>query len=749
MNTSWRFVSSPLATLLVAAAPAQQSLGDLPPDLDRSLREAVVEATYGVTEGEDTCLHAANPAQDMHSAFTAVGIQLSGRDEDWTMPLTLAAWGREGSLHPCEPAEPVARGRRVEYRRGALTEWYVNDPRGLEQGFTLESRPDGEGSLRFALEIGPGWTARVQPGARDALFRGAESGVVVQYTGLRAWDAAERELEAALELDGDRVVLQVDDVGACYPLHVDPWIGTEEAKLTASDGEGSDSFGSEVAISGDTAVIGVYEDDAYAGSAYVFVRSGTTWTEQQKLIASDAMTEDFFGSAVAVSGDTVMVGAPGDDHPGGTDAGSVYVFVRNGTTWSEQQRLVASDAEPTDNFGVSVAFAGDTAVVGANQSDSQAGSAYVFVRSGAAWTEEQKLVASDPGSLEWFGFSVDLFGETILVGAVFDDHPGAMSAGSAYVFVRLGATWTQQQKLVAGDPQASDHFGGSVALWEDTAVIGASGDDNSGGSNAGSAYVFVRSGTTWTEQQKLLASDATTLNQLGTDVCVAGDLAVVGASSGLATEAGSAYLFVRSGTTWQEMAKLTASDGEGGDLLGYAVALSGDTTVVGAPSDDNAGGAAAGSAYVFRLSPASVTYCTAGTSASGCQALLSSAGVASASASSGFDLLAAGVEGARDGLYFFGTNGQQANLWGNGTSYQCVAPPVKRAGSLPGIGTVGQCDGSFSQDLNALWCPTCPKPHKNPGAGAVVQAQLWYRDPLNTSNQDTSLADALEFCLVP
>ena len=141
-----------------------------------------------------------------------------------------------------------------------------------------------------------------------------------------------------------------------------------------------------------------------------------------------------------------------------------------------------------------------------------------------------------------------------------------------------------------------------------------------------------------------------------------------------------------------------------------------------------------------------VNYCTAGSSASGCQAVLSGSGVASASAPSGFSLDASAVEGGKNGLYFFGTNGRQANSWGNGTSFQCVVPPVKRAGLLTGTGSIGQCDGTFSQDLNAVWTAT---PAKNPGAGAVVQAQLWYRDAFNTSNQKTSLSDAIEFVVAP
>jgi hypothetical protein len=147
--------------------------------------------------------------------------------------------------------------------------------------------------------------------------------------------------------------------------------------------------------------------------------------------------------------------------------------------------------------------------------------------------------------------------------------------------------------------------------------------------------------------------------------------------------------------------------------------------------------------------PLTSTYCTAGFSASGCQATISSIGTVSATAASGFDLVATGVEGSKDGIFFFAANGRQANPWGNGTSYQCVTPPVSRAGLLIGTGTTGQCDGAFSQDLNALWCPTCPKPNHNPGVAATVQAQLWYRDPMSTSNRTTSLSDAIEFGVAP
>ena len=241
-------------------------------------------------------------------------------------------------------------------------------------------------------------------------------------------------------------------------------------------------------------------------------------------------------------------------------------------------------------------------------------------------------------------------------------------------------------------------------------------------------------------------------SHFGYAVDIAGDVVLVGAEGASVPGEGAAYLFVRSGTVWSEEAELTASDGSAtaNDLFGHSVAVSGVSVVVGAEFYDHAGFANAGAVYAFRLTPpAPATYCTAGTSASGCQALLSASGTPSAAAVSGFSLQANAVEGAKDGMFFWGTSGQQAMPWGNGTSYQCIVPPVTRGGLLAGSGTSGACGGTLAQDLNAVWCSTCPYPQKNPGAGAVVQAQLWYRDPLSTSNQTTSLSDAIEFFLGP
>jgi hypothetical protein len=311
-------------------------------------------------------------------------------------------------------------------------------------------------------------------------------------------------------------------------------------------------------------------------------------------------------------------------------------------------------------------------------------------------------------------------------------------AGAAHVFRRTGASWSQVQELEPPSGEAQE-FGTSMAISGDTLVVGAPRQDQ------GSAYVYVLSGNTWTEQQRLTASDGETNDRFGDSVSVLGDAIVIGAPVG-GNFVGSAYSFTRSGGTWHEEELFPAEVLTTAAQFGSSVAVAGAPGVlVGALEQDDSG-----AVYPLLMPPLpQVNYCTPGTSASGCQALLSATGNASASSPTGFTVQASAIEGSKDGVLFWGTNGRQAASWGNGTSYQCVVPPVTRAGPMVGVGTVGQCDGTFALDLNALWCPSCPKAHKNPGAGAVVQAQLWYRDPLNPSNQTTSLSDAIEFCVTP
>ena len=402
----------------------------------------------------------------------------------------------------------------------------------------------------------------------------------------------------------------------------------EQQKLTASDAAADDEFGVSVAVSGDTAVVGSRLDDnatgVDSGAAYVYVRSGPpgnrVWTQQAKLIGANLyeLAGSQSGISVAISGNTALVGSW--LWPNMSATGTAYVFVRSGPPGSEvwtQQAALPADFGAFTYFGVAVALQGNTAVVGAHVAlGGYGGSAYFFTRSGPPGSEQwngQHLHPSDGVSGDQFGVSVAISPseDTAVVGAYLEDNAGGIDAGSAYVFVKSGNSWIEYAKLTAADGAADDHFGVRVAIGGagDTIVVGSNQDDDAG-SQSGSAYVFVRSGPpgrgVWTQQAKLTASDAAAGDGFGASLALgaAGDTAVVGAygdDNAGGSDAGSAYVFKRSGTTWTEQIKLTAADAAADDWFGAAIALesAGDTLVIGARQDDHAGGANAGSAYIF------------------------------------------------------------------------------------------------------------------------------------------------------
>jgi hypothetical protein len=389
------------------------------------------------------------------------------------------------------------------------------------------------------------------------------------------------------------------------------WI--EEQKLLASDGAAQDIFGWSVSIDGSTALIGTQQDSDnghWSGSAYVFTRTDTTWTQQTKLLPSDGAAEDLFGYSVSLDGNTALIGAlRNDDNE--VDSGSVYVFTRTGTTWSQEAKLLATDGGEGNHFGYYVRLVGDTAIIGANWDDdngNKSGSAYVFTRTGTNWTQQQKLLASDGQEGDRFGGSIAFLNDTAFIGAYWDDDNG-IDSGSMYVFTRTGTTWTQQTKLLPTDGAAGDSFGGDVSISGDTVLIGSGGNDDNG-NDSGSAYVFTRVGTTWTQHQKLLASDGQEGDNFGSwGLSLDGDTALIGSNGDddMGINSGSAYVFTRIGTTWIQQQKITASDGAAGDAFGFAVALSGDSALIGAYNDDDSG-ANSGSAYVFTKSGADLAF---------------------------------------------------------------------------------------------------------------------------------------------
>ena len=392
---------------------------------------------------------------------------------------------------------------------------------------------------------------------------------------------------------------------------------SEVKKLTASATQADARFGRSVAVSGDSAIVGAPQPGFSAGAAYLFERDlggPGNWGEVTTLTASDAQFNDVFGFSVAISGDTAIVGA--------FRLGAAYIFERNQGgpgNWGEVTTLTASDADGqfTDIFGFSVAISGDSAIVGDPQEDAggvgfSAGAVYVFGRDLGGpgnWGEVQKLIASDAQGGDRFGESLAISGNSAIVGV---PQAGDNFSGRAYVFERDEGgpdNWGEVTKLTASDAQILGGFGFAVAISGDTAIGGAIGETNAGGTDAGAAYVFERDQGgpgNWGEVKKLTASDAQPFDLFGTGVAISGGSAVVGAAAG---GGGTAYVFKRDQGgpgNWGEVTKLTASDAEAGDGFGGSskegggVALSGDTTVVGARGEDT-GGADAGAAYVFDL----------------------------------------------------------------------------------------------------------------------------------------------------
>lgn len=479
-------------------------------------------------------------------------------------------------------------------------------------------------------------------------------------------------LEKDLLLAGasmDDVVSPDSNEGSAYVFLRTGTTWTQEAKLRASDASNGDYFGFSVSLSGETALIGAYSDDVgltyNSGSAYVFVRSGTSWNQQAKLTSGNSATDDYFGYSVSLSGDVAAIGSYGRDYGSSiSNCGIVYIFVRVGITWTKRSQhypekpatndylgfsvaastgtvlaganykqvglrvsqgmavtyipssvganwlleatLDTGEGATDEALGYSVSVSGDTAVVGVPGDDSQttldSGSAYVFVRDGANWDYQATLVAVDATKADSFGYSVDISGDTVVVGSIYSDVGASSNQGAAYVFVREGDLWTQQAKLVASDGAAGDQFGNDVSIDQDTVAVGAYQDTSGTLQKQGSVYVFHRMGSTWTQQQKLVGLGLSAFATFGNAVALDDDQLAVGAPGqtvGDQESQGAVYCFTRSGTEWTQQAMLLAVGGLSLDQLGWDVALHRGTLLAGAPGRKLGSGFADGAAYVF------------------------------------------------------------------------------------------------------------------------------------------------------
>lgn len=543
-------------------------------------------------------LHADNPAQGLSIRFGSQ-IELTPRSSNWVAGLSVDGFGCVGAVRPVAASEPVkdrAQSNQVWQDHGPLAAWYLNGPLGLQQGFEIRERPACADESRVRVRVAVSGLSPRRGTRHPVILSTADGRPAMHVDGLHVVDASGRILDAELGVEGEAVVVDVDVTDAAFPISIDP-VWAQQTKLTVEADNAAEYFGSEVSLSGNTALIAAPRNDEHdydAGAAFVFVNTAGTWVLQQKLLAPDGGDRGFFGTSVSLSGDTALIGARGDDDAG-SFSGAAYVFVRSGSTWTLEQKLVAPDGAAGDNLGTAVSVSGDTALLGAPYDDDQGsntGSVYVYVRNGGVWTLEQKLLSSSTTTGQRFGDRVVLAGDDALVGSFNIDH--------VHVFVRSGATWSLQQVLSSGAP--NDTFGCSMSISGDTVAVGACDADEMG-FDSGAAYVFVRSGTTWTLEQKLVPSDGDASDEFGTSVSLSGDTLLIGAlrHTSVGNDEGAVYAYTRAGATWTLEQKFVPLDAANSDYFGGSVSLEGDTVLVGAANVNDAGDDA-GAAYLWSRS---------------------------------------------------------------------------------------------------------------------------------------------------
>lgn len=580
------------------------------------------------------------PGSGIDPSFDADGLRLRGAADEgitWELGLRLLAHGRAGAMKPAAAGVLRTSDHRSELDRGSLREWVVRAGKTFTQGFSLAQPPyvdpdgpggapaeAGWGDLLFDLELSGSFEASLTPSARSLELRDGQT--LFTYRNLSAVDATGRQLPIRLELEGSRLRLRVDDSGAIYPLAVLADV-TQLQKLIQPTALAGENAGWSVAIDGDTAVVGARFADtpftADAGKAYLFQRDQggpDNWGLVKELIASDPQQGANFGVSVAISGDFIAVGANNFDDFLVPDSGRAYLFARNQgglDNWGQIKMFTNATPLTTDLFGWSVALDGDTLVISALLKDQpfliDAGEVYVHQKDEGGfdnWGLVATLQAPTPAPFDGFGHDVAIDGDTLVVGTYLDDVDSIIDAGAAYIFERDQGgpdAWGLVTAIKANDGETSDRFGDSVAIDGDTIVVGAD-FDNVSGTDSGSAYVFERNlggANFWGQAVKLVATDQTESDYFGWAVAIEGDTILIGAhyDDSPLVNAGSAYLFGRDQGgpgAWGEIGKFTADVMTAGDDFGIAVDLSGGTLLVGADLDDDVF-PGAGAAYVFDL----------------------------------------------------------------------------------------------------------------------------------------------------
>jgi FG-GAP repeat len=552
-----------------------------------------------------TRLRAENQANHLSIDFQADGVEMRRGASHWKM--SLLAYGRGGAMTEVSGSSPVAKSNRVEYDRGAMTEWYVNGPAGLEQGFTVNEPPsvlDGK-PLILAIAVSGNLSLQMNSDRTNIALNASNGTRELVYTGLTAFDATGRKLPSTLEVRNNNLFIQVDDAQAQYPIVIDPWL--QEAELTASNGGAQQKFGFSVAISGDTIFVGAL--GSVPASIYVFTEPSTGWanmTETARLSPSDGGS---IGYSLAASGNTVVAGNGG---------GTAYVFIKPATGWvdmTETAKLTPSDGGPQDNFGRSISVSGSTAVVGSplhRATRAQvAGAVYVFVEPVTGWTnmtQTAELTPSDPVNHEAFGTSVSISGNAVAA--------SASAAGGAYVFVEPVTGWTNMTQTAKLTETIGAEIG-PVAISGNTVAVSGIGAAPRSGAGSVAAYVFVEPLTGWanmTETADLTVTDSVndTSQALTRSVAISGNTVVAGFPTALTNATnrsssleGVVYVFAEPTSGWTDNTPSTAElvptiklEGRG---LGASVSIDGSTLIAGSPWGTIDRVALQGSAFVYGL----------------------------------------------------------------------------------------------------------------------------------------------------
>jgi hypothetical protein len=562
------------------------------------------------------------PSQHLAVHFDSRGVEVTDGTASWSM--SLRGWGYGENSKPVQGAEVRADRNRIDDARGPLTEWYVNGPAGLEQGFTIHKAParvSGQ-PLTLTLAVSGTLRAKATDDGRELQLADREQQTRWRYTGLTAEDAAGRKLTSWFELRGDSLLIRVDDADAQYPVMIDPIV--QVAQLTRSGGSAGDAWGYSVSLSGNTVAVGwpnaTVGSNLTQGAVYVFVMPANGWgnmTQTSELTASDGAAGDGLGASVAISGGTIVTGAPQAKIKRNQSQGAAYVFVQPAGGWvnmTETAKLTATDGVQDSALGFSAAITGNTIVLGAPL---QVGALYVYVEPAGGWagnlTQSAELTASGTDAFG-LGSSISIAGSTIAAGAQDSTVNSNFEQGAVYVYTQPAGGWvnaTQNGELVASDGNSFDELGYSVVVNGNTVIAGAPSAEINGNFDQGAAYVFVQPAGGWTnmsETAKLTPSDGALGDSFGSSLALSnGNVLLCGAPGATVSSnasQGAVYVFLKPGTGWHTTsrfyAKETINPGTAGAEFGTGVALGPNTGLAVAPGATVGSNAFQGAVYVFQ-----------------------------------------------------------------------------------------------------------------------------------------------------